>query len=132
MSDIETDELLSECMDAGLFDSWGMGAPRKDSLYIGESPWNAPCAQVGDDGYAYRARGECRTFIDQIRRHYGDEPKGGRLFIKSNPHDFGTYYSVECEFSTEESEEYAFAIEGDTLSVLEDWDTESCLVLGVM
>ena len=97
-----------------------------DSLYIGEGPWDEPCPQVGDDGYAYRAKQHCRRFIEQIRKHYGDEPEGARLFMKGNPHDFGTYYSIECEFvpALEASVEYAFSLERDSLGVLERWDAE--------
>ena len=105
----------------------------KDSLYIGESPWDETCAAVGSDMYTVNADKECRRFIQQIRRHYGPEPEGARLYIKSNPHDFGSYLSVECVFtwdpSDEEadwtpSQEYAFAIEGDDLRVLQNWDSD--------
>ena len=103
----------------------------KDSLYIGESPWDETCAQVGSDMYRVNAGKECRRFIEQIRKHYGPEPTGARLFIKSNPHDFGSYLSVECEFIWDPSDmdeewtpsqEYAFAIEGDDLNKLQAWD----------
>ena len=106
----------------------------RDSLYIGESPWDETCAQVGSDMYLVNARKECQRFIDQIRRHYGDEPVGARLYTKSNPHDFGSYLSVECEFVWDPSEMdeewtpsqvYAFAIEGDELGVLQNWDEVS-------
>ncbi len=105
----------------------------RDSLYIGESPWEETCAQVGSDMYLVNARKECQRFIDQIRRHYGDEPVGARLYTKSNPHDFGSYLSVECEFAWDPSEmdeewtpsqEYAFAIEGDDKGVLQNWDSD--------
>jgi len=109
----------------------------RDSLYIGESPWDETCAAVGSDMYPVNARNECQRFINQIRNHYGSEPQGARLYIKSNPHDFGSYLSVECEFiwnpmaefSDEEeewtpSQEYAFAIEGDDLKVLQNWDSD--------
>ena len=115
----------------------------RDSLYIGESPWEETCAQVGSDMYLVNARKECQRFIDQIRRHYGDEPVGARLYTKSNPHDFGSYMSVECEFVWDPSEkdqtdlelaliseewtpsqEYAFAIEGDDKGVLQNWDSD--------
>ena len=108
----------------------------RDSLYIGESPWGEECAQVGDDLYTQRATQECQRFIDQIRRHYGDEPKGARLYVKSNPHDFGSYLSVECEFTFDPNDDgdewarlnpaqdYAFAIECDSKGVLERWDDE--------
>ncbi len=105
----------------------------KDSLYIGESPWDESCAQVGSDMYRVNADKECRRFIQQIRNHYGSEPEGARLYIKSNPHDFGSYLSVECVFTWDPSDEeedwtpsqvYAFAIEGDDLRVLQNWDSD--------
>ena len=108
----------------------------KDSLYIGESPWDESCAQVGSDMYPVNARKECARFIDQIRNHYGSEPEGARLYIKSNPHDFGSYLSVECTFTWDPSaegddpedwtpsQEYAFSIEGDELRVLQNWDSD--------
>lgn len=129
---MNVEEQLAEAEGAGLFDAGGPVTSRKDSLYIGESPYSSECAQLGTDGYAYRAKRECRAFIGQIRRHYGDEPTGGRLFIKANPHDFGTYYSVECEFVSDSlsdeladytlSQDYAFAIECDDKGVLDVWD----------
>lgn len=107
----------------------------KDSLYIGEAPWDESCAQVGTDMYPVNARKECQRFIDQIRRHYGPEPEGARLYIKSNPHDFGSYLSVECTFTWDPSldeepedgtpsQQYAFAIEGDWLRCLQNWDSD--------
>jgi len=106
----------------------------KDSLYIGEVPWDEPCASVGDDLYLVHAQNECIRFIKQIRKHYGEEPKGARLFVKQNPHDFGTYLSVECEFTFDPNDDeqgepnlaldYAFAIEGDDKGVLQKWDSE--------
>ena len=107
----------------------------KDSLYIGESPWDETCVAVGSDMYRPNADKECRRFIQQIRRHYGSEPEGARLYIKSNPHDFGSYLSVECEFTWDPSldeepedgtpsQQYAFAIEGDWLRCLQNWDSD--------
>ena len=105
----------------------------KDSLYIGESPWDESCAQLGTDMYPVNARKECQRFIEQIRRHYGPEPEGARLYIKSNPHDFGSYLSVECTFTWDPSDMdedwtpsqvYAFDIEGDELRCLQNWDSD--------
>ncbi len=107
----------------------------RDSLYIGESPWDETCAQVGSDMYPVNARNECQRFINQIRNHYGSEPQGARLYIKSNPHDFGSYLSVECEFVWDPSNDddytdwtpsqvYAFDIEGDDKGVLQNWDSD--------
>ena len=70
----------------------------QDCLDLGSSPSHEDCAQVGSEGYAQRAPRECRAYIGQLRRLFGEEPDGARLSIKSNPHDFGTYFSAVCYF----------------------------------
>jgi len=94
----------------------------KDTLYIGSEPWAEESAPLGTD----LARQNCNRFIEQIRKYYGTEPTGARLFVKTNPHDFGSYLSVECEFDEKEpdSVRYAFDIEGDEMNALENWDSE--------
>lgn len=87
----------------------------KDYIEIGSSPVNEACAQVGTDDYARKARIECSHFIQALRKKFGEEPDGARLYIKGNPHDFGTYYEVNCEYDDEKSEsvDYAFKCEGE-------------------
>jgi len=70
----------------------------RDYISIGSTPAAETCAQVGAADYHSTARRECRAFINQIRREFGPEPDGARLFIKSNPHDFGSYLEVCCEY----------------------------------
>jgi hypothetical protein len=96
----------------------------RDSMYIGEGPWDEPCPALGGDAYTREARAHLARFIEQIRRHYGPEPDGGRLCIQSNPHDFGTYYSCEYVWTNDAAAEYGFAVEGDALGVLMYWDKE--------
>ena len=92
---------------------------------IGCTPHDEPCAQVGSEGYAQRARVECQQFMKQITKHY-PEPDNGWLKIKSFGHDFGTYYEVVACFDDEdeESTNWAFDIEGDSKGVLATWDAE--------
>jgi hypothetical protein len=70
---------------------------------------------VGSPDYQRRAREECARFIELIRQHLGQEPEGARLAVKSNPHDFGTYYEVVCWYDegSEEARKYAFRCESD-------------------
>jgi len=95
-------------------------------MYIGEGPWGEDTPQLGSDGYVRKARAHLERFIDQIRRHYGSEPEGGRFRIESNAHDFGTYYTVEYVWDDRfgEADAYGYAVEGDELKVLEYWDKE--------
>jgi hypothetical protein len=94
-----------------------------DYLYIGSAPVEEDCAQVGSPDYSTKARAECRRFMDQIKRHY-PEPENGWLQVKSNPHDFGTYYEVVACYdpSDADSAHWAFDVEGDVKNVLMVWD----------
>ena len=91
---------------------------------IGCTPYDEPCAQVGSEGYAERARAECQRFMKQIAKHY-PEPENGRLVVKiQRGHDFGAYYEVIAKYDDEDAESTAWAydIEGDTKNVLANWE----------
>jgi len=88
----------------------------RDFLDLGvTTPYLEECAQVGSRDYDYheRARREARAYIGQLRRTFGDEPKGARFSVKSHEHDFGTYLTVVCHVDPEipESIDYAFRCE---------------------
>ena len=76
----------------------------RDYLSVGSSPAGEECVQVGCENYRNLARKECQRFIDGIRSYLGKEPKYARLYIKSNPHDFGTYLEVNCENEEDDKE----------------------------
>jgi hypothetical protein len=96
----------------------------RDHLTIGPTPSGEDCAQVGSPDYAKQARKECTAFINQLRRKFGPEPDGADLRIKSNPHDFGSYYDVACYYDTDDEAAVAYALkcEGETP---EEWDDEA-------
>ena len=81
----------------------------EDIVWIGSAPANEDCAQVGSRDYAMNAKTECRAFIDAIRKVCGREPQGARLTIKSELHDFGSYYEVAIVFdgNNKEAADYA-------------------------
>lgn len=99
-----------------------------DYLELSSSPVGENCAQLGTDGYTEKARKECNAFIRQLRREFGQEPVGARLYVKSNPHDFGSYYEVAVKFdeTNEAAVEYAFKLEAH---LPERWDDEANLEL---
>jgi hypothetical protein len=96
----------------------------KEDLHIGSAPAEEDCAQVGTDGYHWRAWHECRALIGQLRRRCGLEPPGTRLYIRQNPHDFGTYLSVNCSYpgGDEKGTAYAFRCEAELPA---RWDEEA-------
>jgi len=84
-------------------------------MELGPTPPEEDCAQVGQPDYREKAIPECRRYIDVIRKKLGPEPPGAQLKIKSNPHDFGTYYDVGCYYDEDNKEamEYAFKCESE-------------------
>ncbi len=98
-----------------------------NSMYIADtSPYAEDCVYLGEDYYLSRAKKEADRFLAQIRKHYGQEPGNSYLEIKKNPHDFGTYLSIEFYYDTDSAveETYGFDIEGDVKDALESWDKE--------
>jgi hypothetical protein len=95
-----------------------------DSIDLGCAPSEEDCAQVGRDGYYPRACRECRAYLAQLRRLFGDEPDGARLAVTSNPHDFGTYLSVACRYdpALPAAVDYAFRCEAEGPR---EWDEEA-------
>ena len=89
----------------------------RDYIDIGAAPAEEDCVQVNKEGDYHQAmRAECIRFVELIRKHLGPEPEGAQLGVKSNPHDFGTYYSAVCYFEdeNEEARKYAFRCEAET------------------
>jgi hypothetical protein len=92
-----------------------------ETLELGSAPVDEGCAQLSQDNqteYAAQARIECRAFINQLSRLYHDKhgqamPHGVRLRVKSNSHDFGTYYEVAVTYdcANEDATDAAFWLE---------------------
>lgn len=95
----------------------------RDYVDIGSVPAAEDCEQLGPNYDPTKARRECRAFINQLRRQFGEEPGSARLAIKSNPHDFGTYMEVVCYYDDRDDQgsEYAWACE----DMPEHWDAEA-------
>ncbi len=96
----------------------------RDFINIGPAPCDEKCAQVGEDTFPEQSRKECRAFMGQLKRVFGEPPEGAELRIKSFEHDFGTYREVVCYFDDAypESREYAFKLEGEAPS---KWDEQA-------
>ena len=92
-----------------------------ETFEIGSSPYGEDCAQLGTDDYTRRARAECTAFVNQLRRHFGEEPPAARLRVKGFPHDFGTYYEAVIVYDCEDeaAANYADRVMG---SGPEKWD----------
>jgi len=101
----------------------------RDFVYIGSTPCDEPCQQIGTPSYDSKmARKECRAFINQLRRMFGNEPEGAELRIKTESHDFGSYPEVVCYYDDEQpaSAEYAYKCEGESPA---NWDLQATIEL---
>ena len=97
----------------------------RDFLDLSPVPIDEPCAQVGPGDYMPRMRAECKAFVSQLERAFPDALAAGVYFrIRSNPHDFGSYLSVEACFNDEDEAqtEWAYTIENE---IPEAWDDEA-------
>lgn len=107
---------------------------------LGSAPANEKCAQLGTLGYGDRVRLECEAFIAQLKRVLSaagkEPPKGFRLAMKGNAHDFGTYYEVAAFFNDDgfvegeggPGEELAYWLDHN---LPEEWDAEARAALGL-
>jgi hypothetical protein len=93
----------------------------RDYISIGSSPYDEPCAQVGQPDYTRKARAECIRFIQLLRKTFGPEPEGAWLSVKWFEHDFGSYCEVICYYNTDipASVDYALRCEAETPAT---WD----------
>lgn len=90
-------------------------------IYIGPVPCNETCSDRPTRYY-----NQMRTFREQIRRVFGEEPKGARLVIRS--FNGGEYSDLVCEYEegNKPAYEYALAVEGNTPA---HWDLWSLVAL---
>jgi hypothetical protein len=88
----------------------------KDYLTLGATPCDEACTPVGAENYSTLARKECRAFINQLIREFGDPPIGAALVVKAFPHEFGTYHEVCVKFDDDiqETVDYAFRLESQS------------------
>jgi hypothetical protein len=100
----------------------------RDTLYLGACPYGEDGASVGQDGYMRQARKECRAYIGQLKRMLGEPPEDCSLVIRSNPHDFGTYLSVEAQFNTMAGQDYALMCDNKQPEL---WDDQARAELGL-
>lgn len=98
----------------------------REYLELGPVPYEEDCAQVGAGNYHEKARKECTAYKHQLERLF---PKG-TFTIKSNPHDFGSYYEVCIVYNDndESSSDYAFNVESNLPS---NWDEKAKKELGI-
>ena len=81
----------------------------KDYVYIDEVPVEEPCAQVCSINYYYLAMIEISTHKNQLIRQWGMPPAGSFFRTHPNPHDAGTFYTLNYIFDDENESHIAYA-----------------------
>jgi hypothetical protein len=93
-------------------------------------PCEEECPQVGEGDYVVRSRANGRRFIAQLYRmvdrkfevNYEDDLfEQFKIVLKSNAHDYGTYFSIEARWDRDfkKGEEIAYWLESN---LPERWD----------
>jgi hypothetical protein len=86
-------------------------------IYIGSSPYDEQCAQVGSPGYRVRSTYECEAYRQQLLRMFGKEPEGVALLTVEANHEFGRYRYVAAMYHeylfNDEAKEYVQRIESE-------------------
>jgi hypothetical protein len=111
---------------------------RKEKIYLGSTPADEPCAQVGTPGYEARAQVECNAYVKQLHRFLAITgvnpstlPKGFDIQVTSADHDLGAYVEVVCIFNDDDERSWDLARllenEGPT-----EWDDEARKELGLV
>lgn len=74
-----------------------------ETIDLGPTPSDEPCAHVGTDDYELRSRLECRVYKDQLERLYVERfgrklPESVHVKVKNFPHELGDYREVVVRF----------------------------------
>lgn len=103
-----------------------------DYLYLGPTPCDEDCAQVGESGYRAKATKEVNAFIKQLNRTFPyTEENNVNITSKWSSHDFGSYVEVVVVYVVDDkkSRDYAIEIENNCPY---NWDEAAAEELGIL
>lgn len=92
-----------------------------EKLYIGSTPCEEPCAQVGQLDYEERVMEECERYIRLLVQMFSPIPDNVKFRAIPQSHDFGTYWEVAIVFDPTDSKAEEFAINVEN-NLPETWD----------
>lgn len=80
--------------------------------------------------YREQALKECRAYIRQLKRDFGEPPPGARFALSPEAHDFGTYYEVVVQYDPQDkaASEFAFSVEANLSAT---WDRQAREEMGL-
>jgi hypothetical protein len=80
----------------------------RDTYEFETTPTNENCQQLGKNYDQALAKLEAKTLVKQLERQFPEQPEGVYYRIRSNPHDFGSYYSVQFVYDDEDQNHCSF------------------------
>lgn len=101
----------------------------KETMELGSAPVNEDCAQVGSTNYPSVALEQCRRYKKLLEAKFGDPPGDAYFKVKSNLHDFGTYYEVAVVYNENDEKEVEFAFHVES-NLPETWDDDVKVPVG--
>lgn len=91
----------------------------RDYIDIGTTPTDESCLQAPYENPS-AAREEARRYREFLHEVFAPVPDDIEFRVKSNPHDFGSYYSLQIWY-TQETMWFALWVEGNEPQT---WDVE--------
>jgi asparagine synthetase A len=101
-------------------------------LELGPTPYDMPCAQLGDENYVSKAQKEVKAYLNQLNRMFPEVGNSATLYFDTKwfNHDFGRYVEVVIHYREGHSEEdVIYKIER---SLPDKWDNEALIELGLV
>lgn len=101
-----------------------------DYIEIGSAPYGEDCVQVDSKtDYLPAMLAECKRFKEMLEKRFpipANLEGKAWFFVKSNPHDFGSYLEVAVKYhpDDEQAVEFALFVEGN---VPETWADDKVL-----
>lgn len=80
-----------------------------DFAYLGSTPAEEDCEQVGPDFDRKKATAECHRYIALLKQRFPNTPPGVEFRIKWERHDFGEYPEVVVRFDNDDEAHTAYA-----------------------
>lgn len=82
-------------------------------IYLGSTPPDEPCAQLGTYGYGELVVAECERYRKLILQKFGEPPAGVDLRMKWAQHDYGDYAElvVFVDPADKAAQDWALAVE---------------------
>lgn len=94
-------------------------------MYLGPTPADENCAQVGEDNFREKAKKEMTAYMNQLMRQFPDVAEFNvRFKIKWQNHDFGTYGEVVAVYDAADQESTRKALDIEW-QLPENWDEEA-------